>query len=311
MVGMVENWLEDNATDAQIIAYLESFCKYVPGYEAICDQIAVYGVDWFVNFIRTHDPDTVCKQLGLCPKNSRSAIFATAPEDMCAECEILVQMIENWLEENTTVEEIEARLEAFCKYVPGYEQICDQLVVYGVEWFINFIDNNENPDQVCKQLKLCTQVALPEDKCSECELLVSMVEKWLEENSTEAQIIAYLESLCKHVPGYEQICDQIMVYGVDWFVNYIMNNENPDAVCKQLHMCVSEMKMSDTETCAACKVLVGTAVCRGVGLCTADSSGDVDPECAACKTLAGSLICGELSVCAIEEPLGWVHTLLN
>jgi len=185
----------------------------------------------------------------------------TTKAQNCDICESVVGAIENWVEANATVAQIEAAIEQLCAYVPAFQAVCDQLVQTGIATIVQWIENNENPTQICTQLGFCgsklmkgkfnhklmtppnklvqPKPALKDAVCDSCEQVIGLIETWLNNANTEAQIESYLETFCALIPGFEQTCDAIAQAGVPAVVNWIIQNENATIVCTQLGLCTS------------------------------------------------------------------------
>jgi hypothetical protein len=75
---------------------------------------------------------------------------------------------------------------------------------------IQLILNNETPQTACTQLKFCTSsafIVIPSSGpyCQYCQAVVSAAEKFLTENTTEAEIKLFFMKLCSRLPpAYEQ-----------------------------------------------------------------------------------------------------------
>jgi len=77
--------------------------------------------------------------------------------------------------------------------------------------------------------------------CALCEFVVSKLDNWLGENSTETAIVNAVESVCSVLPStLTADCDaMISAYGPE-LIQMFINKEQPDVMCKQLALCASE-----------------------------------------------------------------------
>ncbi|EAY15641.1 surfactant B protein, putative [Trichomonas vaginalis G3] len=74
----------------------------------------------------------------------------------CVMCKFYVSMIEDYLEDGKTEQEIIEKLESYCQYVTAdLRVICDKLVEVGVPAIIKYLKDNEPPAAVCKLIKFC------------------------------------------------------------------------------------------------------------------------------------------------------------
>jgi saposin len=173
------------------------------------------------------------------------------PKSDCDICQTLISAIENWVEDNKTETQIIEDFETLCYLVPLWTTVCDQVVVYGVDEVIKYIQNDQPPSVVCAEIGICSakKVHKPKPKpksrdenCFLCETVIETIEDWVESNATEQQIEANLEALCALVPGFEAQCDAIVQQGVPQVVQWIQKNESPTQVCDQLGFCNATLK---------------------------------------------------------------------
>ena len=107
------------------------------------DQI----IDWIEN---NETPLFVCQQLGICIAQ-RKLHDASAE---CDVCKLVVDGIEYFIEDKHTEEEVIAYLEALCGMFQHVE-VCDKIVEYGVEEFIELIKSQYGAAVVCNMVGLC------------------------------------------------------------------------------------------------------------------------------------------------------------
>jgi len=199
-----------------------------------------------------------------------SALFsAPVVAQDCAICQQIVSFLENWIENNSSVATVEQYLEIVCTLAPDtWQQPCDALVDYGVEEAIQWIQENENATTLCSQINLCStgKVAMPKKlaapadaNCDICIQVVGLIENWVASNYTEQEIANYLDQVCSLIPGFSQICDQVVDYGLSYIINYIQNDENATQICQQIGLCSSRRayelmitKAKRQDTCTLC-----------------------------------------------------------
>jgi len=134
---------------------------------------------------------------------------SSLPQDQCSQCEQIVTFLEDWIENNSTDAQIEQYLETLCQVFPGIQALCDQMTQWGIEYFIQYLKSNENPQALCQQIGLCTSrvtvVAAPsQDSCSGCTTLVGAIESWIASSATESEIEAALDTVCQMIPSLDQ-----------------------------------------------------------------------------------------------------------
>eukprot|EP01119_Soliformovum_irregulare_P008527 TRINITY_DN21646_c0_g1_i1.p1 TRINITY_DN21646_c0_g1~~TRINITY_DN21646_c0_g1_i1.p1 ORF type:complete len:185 (+),score=35.32 TRINITY_DN21646_c0_g1_i1:135-689(+) len=98
--------------------------------------------------------------------------------------------------------------------------------------------------------------------CSECELVVGLVEGWISNNNTVTEVEKLLDTFCKWAPSsFQASCDAIIAQGVPWIYAYIQNNESPAQVCTQLGVCSSlsakVLVRQGGDVCLLCQSVIG------------------------------------------------------
>jgi saposin len=252
ILGTIETWVENNATEAQIQTYLQALCSNVPDFAAVCDIVIDYGLPYVISYIQNDgNPDTLCTLLGLCSSEKECGQLRSGSE--CFVCQEVISTVESWLAAQVSEEEIEGLFNTLCNYIPGWQQQCDAVIAAGWPAVIQWINENENSTAVCGELNLCTEgcaemeemnVEGTELECKACQVVVNTVEDWLSENATESTIENDLMNVFCSIGGaFTATCDQIFAYGVPTFVNWLDANENGDAFCAQVSICTSAVKV--------------------------------------------------------------------
>jgi len=255
LIQYIEGLVEANTTVEEIEQELETICSLVPAYQQVCDQIVEQGVPQIIQWIEQNEtPQQVCTQLGLCsskdvahpkilPINWGKILGQDAE---CTDCEYIIGVIEQWMDNTNNQQEIVSAVEIVCTYMPDWESTCDAIIAAGVPEVIQWIETYENNTMVCTQLGMCSDAEVqiynapqPEDDCSDCTQLVQWIENWVAQNSTETEITLYLETVCTLIPGYTTLCDQIVENELPVIIEYLENNESPSTVCGQIGMCSS------------------------------------------------------------------------
>jgi saposin len=214
----------------------------------------------------------------------------------CDICQTVVQLIEGWVENNATVSQIEQYLDGICNLIPSYGAICQAIVNQGIPEIIQFIEQNETPQQICTQLGLCSSVTvingglinthklpLPSLKelqkltpgiltavkpakngaaqCDLCQQIIGAIENWMANTNDQAEVITAIEVVCTYMPQWQTTCDAIIEAGVPTVVQWIVQNDNSTQVCQQLGICPSEKKVvaPKQDECGICEQIV-TAV---------------------------------------------------
>jgi saposin len=267
IVQVAENYILNNATEAEIQEAVDKLCSDLPSpYSTMCKQQVDSYLPQIIEWLQANEPpSTVCSQLGLC--SSAWAIeLAKAKRDVeqspCSVCEIVAQVVENQLDNNATESEIQQKLDSLCSDLPSpYNVECTLIVNAYLPQIIQWIENNETPQVVCQQLSLCPTKEVKRDVeqnvCAVCELVVQVVESYVENNATQSEIEQALEAVCKDLPNpYKTECMLIAKSYLPQIIQWLENNEPPHTFCIQLNLCSykNEVKRKVEQTSPTCTV---------------------------------------------------------
>jgi len=167
IVGAIEQWVENNATVAQIVQYLDQYCALNPAFELECDAIVAYGVPTIVQWLQQNgSPATICKALGICKATSSGLHKSMKPirvrDDFCTYCQTVISSIENWLAQNQTEAQIIQNLDQLCNLLPnGFNIYCQVFIAGEIPTIIKYIEQNYTPNQVCSNIGLCASKKTP------------------------------------------------------------------------------------------------------------------------------------------------------
>jgi len=190
------------------------------------------------------------------------AIFApVAYAQECSACEAVITMVEGWVANNSTEQQITQYLETICQLVPGYTAVCDAIITEGVVQIITWIKQNESPLTICTQLGLCTSGKPTDLECEGCEDVIGYVEQWLANTNNQQVVVSAVEVVCTYMPEWESTCDAIIAAGVPDVINWIETAENKTTVCVQLDLCSGKkipMPKTPQATCGDCQSIVET-----------------------------------------------------
>jgi len=105
--------------------------------------------------------------------------------------------------------------------------------------------------------------------CALCEFVVTSVENMVNTNSTDQEVLAFIEQACALLPSpYNTECTNAVAAEGPLIIQWIISQEQPEKVCELLTLCptTAEVKKSqevfqltDTEECTLCKFFVLTA----------------------------------------------------
>merc|ERR1712240_795262 len=157
----------------------------------------------------------------------------------CKVCNDAVDIMEILLKDFGPAEAtIKNAAEELCAKLPYFADQCKSLV----DTVINYIDQNEDPDNICKLITACPEPqpklkALPiqfPGQCKVCNDAVDIMEILLKDfGPAEATIKTAAEELCAKLPYFADQCKTV----VDTVINYIDQNEDPENICKLITAC--------------------------------------------------------------------------
>jgi saposin len=273
IVGFVEGYLEQNATIAHIEAQLDQACELTGPYAAECKALVHQYLPEIIHYVEKKEtPTQICTRIGVCTKNAdvkHTALVAlvepTAPKaGFCGVCKAIVGFVESYLEQNSTVKQIEAKLDQACELTGAYAAECKALVAMYLPEIIHYVEKKETPTQICTRIGVCTMAAAGEHAqmldllvpaltlqrqldaapalggaqgCLLCKTLVGYVEMYVQRNESTAAIEKKLERFCKIVKKFEMECDMLIETELSKIIAKLEQKENPTKVCDQLHIC--------------------------------------------------------------------------
>ncbi|KAL5018283.1 hypothetical protein ScPMuIL_004005 [Solemya velum] len=221
----LQNVVKDTTVQNDIVWVLETdVCANLGPLASLCKQYVDQYTPMFLNaLVSMLNPDTLCKNIGLCAMGDDFSAFLLRPENMlvklhpaeqrtenlvkiqpaiqytpeagptCEICQLIMTELETVLAKNETVMTIEQALKKVCTLLPGgLESECTDLVsVYGpiiVQLVINDIPFN----QICKELGICSSANNQEMSmsnvggvCTVCKLSVKYLQSFITDNATQ------------------------------------------------------------------------------------------------------------------------------
>jgi len=89
-----------------------------------------------------------------------------------------------------------------------------------------------------------TEQSIP---CSLCEIITKYVEQWVQQNATEKVIIQRLQSFCSDIGPLQPECQSFVATYAPRLIKWIIDKENPDVFCSQVHICTNDRDLSLTK----------------------------------------------------------------
>lgn len=272
VVGEVEKFLAENATESEILSKLSDACVILanPTWVQDCkDLVQTYGPNLIQHVINKEPPNVACAAVGLCNSSSEAVDkklvnkIKTVKSDVgCAVCTYIVGAAETYIANNNTESDILTFLENDCKLlgIKSWVATCQgTIATFGPE-IIQLVLDKQPADIVCSEIGLCsnsTKAVAPIKAsngtvvCEICEMLVYYTEKYIASNKTEGQVLTELSKVCSALPiqSWATDCANIVVEYGDAIIAYIVNEEPPQVVCTEIRLCTSAqapIKSQDT-----------------------------------------------------------------
>lgn len=78
-------------------------------------------------------------------------------------------------------------------------------------------------------------------KCDSCKLSIDVIENYLQKNHTVTELEQVLDNLCDKTP-VSRDCSELVNEYLPSIINLIEQEETPDEICNQIHLCNSTKK---------------------------------------------------------------------
>jgi len=272
--------LQNNETKTAIEQKILAGCSLLPNpFKTQCTNFIKSKFSLIVQLVLQYDdPALVCALAGFCPKVEQVGNF-----DKCSVCHFLVGVAESWVESNATEEKLFSVLEDACKIIPGaYSAVCKAVIVQYGPKLVELLLNKENPDTICKQIRLCTTALMKEvaaspafspadvkvkgaTECYVCKLVVGYVENFIKSNSSEAEIIKEADKVCSVLPSsIGAVCKAFVANYLPQVIEMLLNKVPPQSVCDSLKLCTAAkvlelaQQAGSTKYCQICQFVVST-----------------------------------------------------
>ncbi|XP_057312444.1 uncharacterized protein LOC130653962 isoform X3 [Hydractinia symbiolongicarpus] len=256
-MGYLENLLKGNQTEAAVKAALDKVCSLLPSeVQSECTTLVNEYADEIVRIIVAElgDPKTVCTEIGLCSSKKRKiAKQSVAGSVTCEFCTFAMGELSSLLKDKSTEAEIKQALDSLCGRLPQYlSGECKTLVDEYADVIITVLAQEMDPSVVCKTIGLCKaekgkanrkymlamRLSLKGVSCEACEFAMGYLDGLLTKNSTEAEIETVVEKLCGELPqAFKNECDALITEYGNELIKLIVQQIQPDRVCKLLKLC--------------------------------------------------------------------------
>uniref|UniRef100_S4P7C1 Pulmonary surfactant-associated protein B n=3 Tax=Pararge aegeria TaxID=116150 RepID=S4P7C1_9NEOP len=177
-------------------------------------------------------------------RNGRPVNNVNSPKTVCVMCEFVLKEIDDQIKDKHNDDEIKNVVHGVCKRMPkSVRQECDQFVEKYADLVISLLAQELNPDEVCRELKLCDQTfnAFREEilDCAVCETVVMALKKVLANDKVDRNIVHVVEKACSALPAkyYNRCHTMLEVYGES--VIHLIETFGTKGVCQKIGLCSS------------------------------------------------------------------------
>ncbi|XP_037274476.1 prosaposin [Rhipicephalus microplus] len=279
-ITLLEQVIPLNATVDDVKFVLDQICELFPTEtERNCRSFVDKNAEVILKFLANDvAPAVICHEITLCsslpPRNTGAA--SDSPD--CDYCKLTVEFFYDELKKKETEEEIKLIVEKVCQLFPSSSRDkCISTINTYVDMVISLVLQEFTPEQICQQLGFCaptipaiesTPVILPkkvsDDTCDLCMVLAKFVYDKVKDERTEEKVKEALDQACSLLPSsLEQKCVEMINNYYDMLVSLLVQELEPDEVCKELGLCPSTKKASSVSSkkptdgeCDICKILV-------------------------------------------------------
>ncbi|KAJ3435946.1 hypothetical protein M0812_17988 [Anaeramoeba flamelloides] len=240
VVSAAEQYLADGKTEAQIEALLDKVCEKLPIGKSQCEDIVNEDVPKIIQFLEEKKtPQEICSLLGLCTSEVEEK---TEGGIECIICTTVVNAAEKYLASGKTEAQIEVLLDKVCEKLPIGKSQCKDIVKQYVPEIIQLLEESKTPEEICSLIGLCTSEVEEKTEggieCTVCDILIGLVEKYIEEGKTEEEIEKLLDKECALLgSSYEAMCKTLVEEYVPTFIDYIEQHQSADTICSEIGLC--------------------------------------------------------------------------
>lgn len=273
----VKELVSTGVRDSDVLAFIKKdFCEKNGDMKYLCTSTLDAHKDiLMVIFKQDIKPHQLCRLFRVCGDQTADESAAVAPirkdNQNCILCQFVMKQLDQFLYKEATEEEIQQALDKVCTVFPNaYKTQCKQLVDTYTKTIIFLIVKKIPAEYVCETIGVCDQPKQIEEflkhslhsnqvltgaeetkvnqvstgekahsQCILCEFSVNLLQKYVLKNTTQEEAKSALKKLCnKEMPANLRTeCSQFVdVYG-EQVIELIINDLDPEAVCKQVGLC--------------------------------------------------------------------------
>jgi len=264
VVAFIESFaILEKATQENVLEHAERLCNVFPApSSAQClAALKANGPQIYKAIMDKTAPEKVCTTFTLCPNAKaidlttivRNAIKSKARDPTtCFLCTSIFQYAEGYIAANATEQQVEDFLNnVICPLLGPFSAQCVQLV-QDYPQIIQYLIDQESPAVACGELQLCPQpkpakVAKIQTgdpvSCSLCTYVVALLEDYITDNTTEAQLQdIIMNQICPGLPSEFQLQCQTFAKELPQYLSDLEKNEPPVKACTDAGICPAPKK---------------------------------------------------------------------
>ncbi|BFZ02689.1 hypothetical protein BsWGS_05727 [Bradybaena similaris] len=287
VIDKVKSMLSDHTTQDEIKAALEKVChQLTPVLQSVCKNIIeTYEPQLIQMLLSSFTSEQICEKLNMCTdvKAFVNEIQQSPniKDTKCFLCKLVINKVKSMLSDHTTQDEIKAALEKVClQLTPVLQSVCKNIIEKYEPQLIQMLLSSFTSEQICEKLNMCTDVKVSVDeiqqspsvnstKCFLCKLVINQVKSILSDHTTQDEIKAALEKVCKKLPPIlTSACTSVIETYEPQLIQMLLSSFTTEQICSKLKMCkavrdksqllfvpeknAQSTTLPDKEHCSAC-----------------------------------------------------------
>ncbi|KAK6187859.1 hypothetical protein SNE40_005792 [Patella caerulea] len=261
VVQLIDGFVEKNSSEAAINATIYKVCNSLP--DPIKSTCLGFAPELVKVLSAGFDPKEACTKIKLCDGQTKEKTPVQTKDDIdvkgpgCELCEFVVQLIDGFVEKNSSAAAINATIYKVCNSLP--DPIKSTCLGFAPE-LVKVISSGLDPKEACTKIKLCdgrtkindVQKKVGNAGCEFCELLVKQVDQFLQSNTSVPAINATLDKICNSLPStFKALCKSY----APSLAKALENGFDPVKACSDVRLCLDDSeKRENGWKYAACDV---------------------------------------------------------
>jgi len=197
----------------------------------------------------------ICELISLCTTSQVNSVSELQQDMSCSVCEAILTIISS---SNASIN----MSSSICVQAPVViQEPCSMFLGNYSHLITDGLNQKLTPRQICNNIKICSKentktnglqalamfsqaLSTPNmndglnAQCQACQWVISAIEAYLAQDTTEVELSRVFATLCTVFPGqYSNICQNFVLVYMSEAVGYIIDNLTPPFVCESLKLC--------------------------------------------------------------------------